>query len=105
MQRLRQGVALVLFLASAAAAAALADHAAVALRGFNTSDVFVVRWEHGERALAGGVTTFVLTAALLFWAVRRAVRDDAEGWPSVVGAAATLLTFAVFATAWLWSYA
>jgi hypothetical protein len=104
MQRLRQGVALVLFLASAAAAATIGDRAAVALRGFNTSDVFVTTWEHGDRALAGGVTTFVLTAALLFWAVRRLIRD-AAGWPSLVGAAAGLLTFAVLATAWLWSYA
>jgi hypothetical protein len=51
----------------------------------------------------------VLTAALLFWTVRRLIRyagwRDAEGWPSVVGAAATLLAFAVFATAWFWSYA
>ena len=104
MQRLREGVALVLFLASAAAAAVSADRVAVALRGFNTSDVFVTTWEHGDRALAGAMLTFVLTAALLFLAVRRLIRD-AVGWPSLVGAAATLLTFAVFATAWLWSYA
>ena len=104
MRWLRQGVAAVLFLASTAAAALLADRAAVALRGFNTSDVFVVRWEHGPRAFAGGAMTFVLTAVLLFWAVRRLIRD-AAGWPFAVGTAATLLVFAVLTTAWLWSYA
>ena len=104
MRRLRQGVAAVLFLASAAAAGMLADRAAVALRGFNTSDVFVAVWEHGHRAIAGGAMTFALTAVLLFWAVRCLIRD-ADGWPSVVGVAATLLVFAVLATAWLWSYA
>lgn len=104
MWHLRQGVAVVLFLASVAAAAILADRTAVTLRGFNTSDVFVVTWEHGHRAFAGGVMTFVVTAVLLFWAVPRLIRD-AHGWPSVVGASATVLMFAVLATVWLWSYA
>ena len=104
MRHLRQGVAVVLFLASVAAAATLADRAAVKLRGLNTSDVFVVTWQHGHRAFAGAMMTFVVTAVLLFWAVRRLIRD-AHGWPSVVGASATVLVFAVLATAWVWSYA
>jgi cytochrome bd-type quinol oxidase subunit 1 len=103
MKQLRQALAALLSLASAAAAGAVGDFAATRLRGVNRSDVGVVMWSHGGRAVAGGLFAFVITAALLLWAVRRALGRD-DRWPSLVGAAASLLVLAVLSVGWLVTY-
>lgn len=76
---------------------------ATRLRGVNRSDVGVVMWSHGGRAVAGGLFAFVLAAALLLWAVRCTVGRH-DRWPSLVGVAALLLVLAVLFVGWLLTY-
>jgi hypothetical protein len=104
MKQVRQALAVLLSLAAAGAAGAMADFVARRLRGVNRSDVGVVMWSHGGRAIAGGSVAFGVTAVLLLWAVRRVLcREDR--WPALVGAAASLLVFAVLFVGWLLTYA